>query len=203
MNLTKKLKNLKMENNSNYEISELITNLKKSKIFASSTKEIGRYNFYVCSNTYKYIDDYQYDMPSILISTGGEFYVHYAENKYSFSTDIWGIKIKDKKIVDKYIYYFLESKKELINYKGFQGSGLKHLDKNFIKKIKIIIPQIEEQRKIIKLLSMFDRFIKNLEHKINKIENIHKGLLDKFFKDESLKSKKKKLKDICFVKRGK
>ncbi len=199
-----------MNNFEEFKVSELITNLKKSKIYASSAKEIERYKFYMCSEDFKYIDEYTNDHTSILISTGGEFYVHYAENKYSYSTDVWGIKVKSKKILDKYLYYYLHSKKEEINSKGFQGSGLKHLDKNYLKEFKIYVPNIEQQKKIISFFSKFDKFIHIIKNKIEKLENLQNSLQNRFFKEifsfkkSTIENNNRyKLSEVCELSRGK
>ena len=193
-----------------FKIFEIITNLKKSKIYASSAREIEKYKFYMCSENFKYIDKFTNDNKSILISTGGEFYAHYAENKYSYSTDIWGIRVKNKKILDKYLYFFLQSEKEEINPKGFQGSGLKHLDKDYLKDFKISVPNLDKQKKIIRFLSKFDEFIDVIKNKIEKLENLQNSLQNKFFKEVFLfnknrkeKNKKYKLSEICNLNRGK
>ena len=66
-----------------------------------------------------------------------------------------------------------------IDYSGFQGSGIKHLDKNYIKNMSFYIPSINEQKKIVSTLESVDLVIKNSEIKIDKLKDLKKSILNK------------------------
>jgi len=166
----------------NFPISKLIVNKKKSNYFASLGQENGLYPFYVCSKKNKFSLSFSENDTSILLSTGGEFSIHYAEYEYSYSTDVWSIKLnkKFKNILEeKFLYLFLKGKEKQIQYLGFQGSGIKHLDKKFILKINLQIPELNEQINLIKKIENIDENIKKYNDKIVKLHNLKKSISNK------------------------
>ena len=109
-------------------LKELINKFDKSSIKAGEGLEKGQFPLYTCSPLVnKYLDDYICDGEAIVISTGGNFAVHYVNGKFNYSTDCY--VFNTDKLDTKYLYYYLISKTDDIN-KLFRGAGLKHLNKN-------------------------------------------------------------------------
>ena len=92
---------------------------------------------------------------------------------FSCSTDNIIIKINSEQLV-KYIYYYLLININILQ-KGFIGVGLQHISKDYLCNIKIKIPSIEQQYKIIKYCESNNTFIKQLEDNI--IQNKKKAQL--------------------------
>jgi type I restriction enzyme, S subunit len=151
----------------------------KSKIPSGESRKKGTFNFYVCSSRISKLDRYIMSKESILLSTGGEAAVHFAKGKYAYSTDVWSFKTKSG-LMNSYAYRFLEYKINQINYLGFQGSGIKHLDKKFIKDYQFYIPPIHEQQKISLVQDLIDDSINKFCEKELKLENLKKALINEF-----------------------
>ena len=81
-----------------------------------------------------------------------------------------------------------------------EASGVPSLSKDTIEKIKVHIPQIEEQQKISKFLSLLDERIATQNKIIDKLQTLIKGLSNKIF--ESLQGQECRLGDIATITNG-
>jgi len=81
-----------------------------------------------------------------------------------------------------YLYYFL-SREEY--YKKSErligGTGQKEFSEKELLKLKIDLPSLEEQKKIIKLFLSIDNKINGCENQLNKSQEFKKGLLQQMF----------------------
>ncbi|QTL97777.1 restriction endonuclease subunit S [Iocasia frigidifontis] len=134
-------------------IKELFTFLKKSKIKAGEGLEEGKYPFYTSSNTLsKYLNYYEIEDESLIFGTGGKASIHYSEGEFSTSTDCYVIQPKVVDEIDlKYVYYYLSGNMRILE-EGFRGAGLKHISKKYLRTIKIPIPPLQTQKRIVEVL---------------------------------------------------
>lgn len=138
-----------------------ISNGKDHKIFKDGSIPV-----YGSGGIMRYIDTSIYEEESVLIprkgSIGNIFYVN--EPFWTVDT-IFYTKINIEIIIPKYFYYFLKTKdlKEL-NFAG----GVPSLTKTVLDKIKIPIPSLAEQERIVKLLDQFDATHTAIEEEITK-----------------------------------
>ena len=138
-----------------------ISNGKDHKIFKDGSIPV-----YGSGGIMRYIDTSIYEEESVLIprkgSIGNIFYVN--EPFWTVDT-IFYTKINIEIIIPKYFYYFLKTKdlKEL-NFAG----GVPSLTKTVLDKIKIPIPPLAEQERIVKLLDQFDATHTAIEEEITK-----------------------------------
>jgi len=161
----------------NIKLGESLVQLPKSKLPSGIAEEAGYYNFYVCSQNILKSFHYEMSSPSLLFSTGGEAAVHYATGKYSYSTDVWATDFKGQ-MCNEYVYHLLQANLEKINYMGFQGSGIKHLDKDFIKDLKFFTPPLPEQKKIASILASVGGVIEKTQSQIDKLQDLKKGTMN-------------------------
>lgn len=175
-------------------LGDAIISLPKSGHPASKANEKGYFNFYVCSEKIEKSFICDMSMPAVLLSTGGEASVHYATGKYSYSTDVWAMKFNGD-ILCEFAYRLLENSIDEINYSGFQGSGIKHLDKNYIETLEFCIPPLSEQKEIVTILAVIDVVIRNYQRYVDKLLNLRigtmsdlmkKGILHQRFKDSPI-----------------
>ena len=159
------------------ELGYSLIPLPKSKHPSGISDDNGYYNFYVCSSDIQKSFQCDVNDPAILFSTGGEAAIHYATGKYSFSTDVWATKFSGK-LTNEFVFRFLDLNKNKINNLGFQGSGIKHLEKNFVKKLNIIFPPLSEQKKIASILTSVDEVIEKTQSQINKIQDLKKATMN-------------------------
>jgi len=139
------------------ELGDIFFFEKKSTLKASEGKEYGKYKFFTSSDKQtKFIDSPIFNGEYLIFSTGGKAGVHYCFKKFSASTDCLVVKVNTK-ILPKYVYYFLRKNIHLLDA-GFQGAGLKHISKNYIKKIEILFPKnILIQQKIVTILDKAEK----------------------------------------------
>ncbi|MDA9716027.1 restriction endonuclease subunit S [Bacteroidota bacterium] len=149
----------------------------KSKLPSGESNPLGYYDFYVCSHKVLKSFHNEYSSPSILFSTGGEASVHLATERYAFSTDVWATEFEGE-ICNEYVFRLLEENISTINYSGFQGSGIKHLDKSFIEKLEFSIPPLPEQKKIASILTSVDEVIENTQKQIDKLQDLKKATMN-------------------------
>jgi len=167
------------------KLGELIHELPKSKRMAKDARDNGKYPFFVCSGTAKRSDYDDYTEEAIVLSTGGSAYAHYCNTKFSASGDTWVLATEKSKLDTRFAYYFLEHRKKSIQEEGFQGSGLKHLRKDFIREMDIVLPTLPEQKKIAEILSGIDRSIQAEVNMASKITKQYQGVLSQIFDDVS------------------
>ena len=76
-------------------------------------------------------------------------------------------------------YYFIEQKEQII--KTYLQGGQGNLSSQIVKSLKFFFPSINEQKKIVKLLSAFDIKIEKIQNELEIIKEFKKGLLQQMF----------------------
>jgi type I restriction enzyme S subunit len=131
---------------------------KKSKHKASEGKKKGKYMFFTSSNSQsKSADFFDFDGEYLIFGTGGNASIHCPNGRFSTSGDCLVAKIKNTKVLTKYVYRYLTANMYLLK-SGFKGAGLKHISKTYIQNIKIPYPEnVEVQKKIAAILEKTER----------------------------------------------
>lgn len=130
--------------------------MEKSKIKAGEGLERGRYPLFNSSaELTKWYNDYLFDDECVILPTGGKAAVHYYKGKFASTTDNFVCKGSGE-ILTKYIYLFLKNNIDILQ-NGFKGSGLQHISKEYIKEMRIIAPEIDDQKAIIKFADQSDK----------------------------------------------
>ena len=160
-------------------IKEIINKFDKSNIKAGDGCSFGKYPLYTCSSIVnKYLDTYLVDDEALILSTGGNFSIHYVNGKFNYSTDCYVFNTNEFNL--KYIYYYLISRSEDIN-KMFRGAGLKHLNKNEFLLLNIQEKSKEEQNKIVSSLDSISSLISIKKEEIEKCDNLIKSQFVEMF----------------------
>ena len=164
-------------------LGDFLSELPKSTLPASCSDPNGAYVFYCSSSEPKATDTWLQEQPAILMGTGGGASVHLGEGRYAYSTDTWAIRIKESsKLTQPYAYRVLELSLPKIDYAGFEGSGLRHLRKSYIKDFQFFAPSnSESQKRIVSILSDIDTVIEKTEALIAKYQQIKAGLMHDLF----------------------
>jgi type I restriction enzyme S subunit len=128
-----------------------------------------------------YTNEYSRDGKSCKISREGMSLhncVMILNQKYYLNSQAFTIISNNDKLIDNYLWYYLDSIKEII-YNCGRGTAQKAIDIDKFKLIKIPIPTIEIQNKIVEYLDMiYDIIIKNNNEKIENIKKLNKNYLD-------------------------
>ncbi len=107
-----------------------------------------------------YIDRYAYDKPTVLIPRKGSI-----EKIYYVDTPFWNVdtifytEIDTNIVLPKYLYYLLK-KEHLENYNS--AGGVPSLTQSVLNGVKLRIPPLEEQQRIVAILDRFDTLCNDL-----------------------------------------
>ena len=162
-------------------LKDIIKKFDKSNIKAGDGLERGKYPLYTCSSIInKYLNEYLYEDEALIISTGGNFSIHYVNGKFNYSTDCYVFNTDKYNL--KYLYYYLLSKKDDIK-KMFRGAGLKHLNKNEFVMLNIKDISLNEQCGIVNQLDKVNEIIELRKNEIEKCNNLIKSQFVEMFKN--------------------
>ena len=124
----------------------------------------GTYPFFTNEEeTVKFFNSYDFNGEYIIANTGGKANFKYYNGKFATMSDCLIIKIKDASLTKFYSIVFSNLQK-YIDYVGFEGSGLKHLNKDWL--LKLQVPQYGKEAEI------FIKMIDNLKEKLQKEKDI-------------------------------
>jgi type I restriction enzyme S subunit len=157
--------------------------LKKSGLKASDSLTEGNFPFYSSSKRLsKYTDTPVYEGESLIFGTGGMASIHYASTQFSTSNDCFVVQKNSSNIFTKYVYHFLNSNIHILE-NGFRGAGLKHISKDYITKIKIPLPPLEEQKRIAAILDKADAIRRKRQQAIDLTDQLLRSVFLDMFGD--------------------
>ena len=140
------------------ELKQVLCPQPKSKIKASDGKLEGKYKFFTSSPMQtRFIDEANYDKPSLIFGTGGNASVHFCDEPFSTSTDCL-VMYGRNKIELESIYNYLKGNISLLEH-GFKGAGLKHISKDYILAIEIELPSEAMQHEFLQKNRIVDEII--------------------------------------------
>ncbi|AGX89150.1 hypothetical protein PRV_02060 [Mycoplasma parvum str. Indiana] len=121
-------------------------------------------------------------MSAILVAGGGNFSAKICRGKFEASTDVFIISSNSKNF--DYLI-FLKIKKELIQLnKVVQGTTIKHLSREVLKKLEILIPDDKTLEKFNDFCENIQLKIENLHSKIEILDRTKKYLLNRIFSEK-------------------
>ncbi len=145
----------------------IIENPKSSIMVKNAQKTQDKYPFFTSGDNILSYPKAIIDGRNCFLNTGGNAGIKFYVGKASYSTDTWCICANE---FSDYLYLLLSSIKTHINQSFFQGTSLKHLQKNLLKKYPIYMPSVHEIKKfnqiimpLLTLISINTRTSKKLE----------------------------------------
>ncbi len=145
----------------------IIENPKSSIMVKNAQKTQDKYPFFTSGDNILSYPKAIIDGRNCFLNTGGNAGIKFYVGKASYSTDTWCICSNE---FSDYLYLLLSSIKTHINQSFFQGTSLKHLQKNLLKKYPIYMPSVHEIKKfnqiimpLLTLISINTRISKKLE----------------------------------------
>ncbi|EMJ43699.1 hypothetical protein HMPREF1434_01043 [Helicobacter pylori GAMchJs124i] len=145
----------------------IIENPKSSIMVKNAQKTQDKYPFFTSGDNTLSYPKAIIDGRNCFLNTGGNAGIKFYVGKASYSTDTWCIGANE---FSDYLYLLLSSIKTHINQSFFQGTSLKHLQKNLLKKYPIYMPSAHEIKKfnqiimpLLTLISINTRISKRLE----------------------------------------
>lgn len=107
-----------------------------------------------------YVDSYTYDKPTVLIPRKGSLNkIYYVDTPFWNVDTIFHTEINESVVIPKYIYYCLQEQHlEELNTAG----GVPSLTQTVLNKVKIPVPPLEEQQRIVNILDKFDKLVNDI-----------------------------------------
>ncbi len=165
--------------------------IKTGKLNANAAVEGGQFPFFTCSREIFAIDRFSFDCEAILLAgnnASGDFNVKHYKGKFDAYQRTYVITITDEnKLLYPFLYYqMIKSLKEL--KEGSVGAGTKFLKIGMIQNLKISIPSLAEQKKILSTLLVLkeelDRLEEVYEEKLECLDELKQSILQKAFSGE-------------------
>ncbi|MCQ2925811.1 restriction endonuclease subunit S [Helicobacter pylori] len=152
----------------NAKLEQIIIENPKSNIMVKNAQKTqDKYPFFTSGDNVLSYPKSIIDGRNCFLNTGGNAGIKFYVGKASYSTDTWCICANE---FSDYLYLLLSSIKTHINQSFFQGTSLKHLQKNLLKKYPIYMPSAHEIKKfnqimipLLTLISINTRTSKKLE----------------------------------------
>jgi len=158
------------------------------KLDANAAVENGRYPFFTCSREIYAIDTYAFDGEAILLAGNnavGDFNVKHYEGKFNAYQRTYVITVNEQeRVLYRFLYFQM-----LKSLKGLKeqsvGAGTKFLKLGMIKDLKIALPSLAEQERIVSTLDSLREETGRLEsiyqQKLDALETLKKSLLHQAF----------------------
>ncbi|WP_317173296.1 restriction endonuclease subunit S [Aestuariibaculum sediminum] len=141
----------------------------------------GIYSVYGTGGYMTSVDEYLYDGESVCIGRKGTIDKPVYLNEKFWTVDTLFYTHSFKGVLPRFVFSLFQK----INwYKYNEASGVPSLSKGTIEKIKLNIPQLEEQQKIATFLTVIDTKIIQLNDKKSLLEEYKKGVTQKIFRQE-------------------
>ena len=143
------------------EIAEISTGNKPNEVSAS----IGKYEYINAGTTHSGYTQYN-NCKGDCVTTpsrgqGGIGYIGYQKNDFWLGSLCYCIRSKFNNINNKYIYYYLSSNSKKILELKKEG-GVPAVNRVDLLQIKIFIPPLEEQERIVAILDRFDKLCNDI-----------------------------------------
>ena len=120
----------------------------------------GNYPVYGSGGIMAYVDTFAYDKPSVLIPRKGSIdKLYYVDVPFWNVDTIFYTDINNEIVLTKYLYYWLQKEHlEKLNTAG----GVPSLTQTVLNKVKIAVPPLEEQERIVSILDRFDKLCNDI-----------------------------------------
>lgn len=175
--------------------SELFDFQKKSSRKSGDGLIIGKYPFFTSSSQLsKFTNTPDYKLDNALIfGSGGSASVHHVTDSFSTSADCFVVTKKvNIEILLKFAYYYLSGNIHILE-EGFKGAGLKHISKAYIQEIKMPLPPLAEQQRIVAILDAADSLRQKDQQLVERYTSLSQSLFLEMFGDPLSNPKKWKL----------
>ncbi len=159
----------------------IIENPKSSIMVKNAQKTQDKYPFFTSGDSILSYPKAIIDGRNCFLNTGGNAGIKFYVGKASYSTDTWCICANE---FSDYLYLLLSSIKNHINQSFFQGTSLKHLQKNLLKKYPIYMPSVHEIKKFNQIIMPLLTLISINTRTSKKLEQIRDFLLPLLLKQQ-------------------
>ncbi len=166
----------------NAKLEQIIIENPKSNIMVKNAQKTqDKYPFFTSGDNILSYPKAIIDGRNCFLNTGGNAGIKFYVGKASYSTDTWCICANE---FSDYLYLLISSIKNHINQSFFQGTSLKHLQKNLLKKYPIYMPSTHEIKKFNQIMMPLLTLISINTRTSKKLEQIRDFLLPLLLKQQ-------------------
>ena len=165
-----------------------VIEIRTGKLDANAAVEGGKYPFFTCAREIYAIDDYAFDCEAILLAGNnavGDFNVKHYEGKFNAYQRTYVITVNEKnRILYRFLYF--QILRCLRKFKSQSvGTGTKFLKLGMIKDMRIALPTLGEQERIVVKMESIrietERLESIYQRKLAALDELKKSLLHQAF----------------------
>ncbi|WP_103469667.1 restriction endonuclease subunit S [Pseudomonas putida] len=161
-----------------------LVSIKTGKLNSNAAVENGAYPFFTCSReTYK-VDTYSFDCEAVLLAgnnANGVYPVKYYKGKFDAYQRTYIIRPADNCALNiRYLFYALQLELDLLQSLS-TGSATKFLTLTILNALKVRLPSLIDQNRIVSILGAYDDLIENNTRRIEIIEEMARRLYEEWF----------------------
>ena len=153
------------------------------KLNSNAAVEGGQYPFFTCSHDVYAIDIYSYDGEYVLLggnNASGDFPIFYYNGKFDAYQRTYLIQPLSQETDTHYLYYSIGLKLKQMKSNA-SGTATKFLTQPILNNLNIEYRNINEQKKIVSILSAYDELIENNNKRIAILEQMAGSLYKEWF----------------------
>lgn len=161
-----------------------LVSIKTGKLNSNAAVENGAYPFFTCSReTYK-VDTYSFDCEAVLLAgnnANGVYPVKYYKGRFDAYQRTYVIRSIDEGVLNnRYLFYALQLELDLLQSLS-TGSATKFLTLTILNALKLRIPSLSDQNRIVSILGAYDDLIENNTRRIEILEEMAWRLYEEWF----------------------
>jgi type I restriction enzyme S subunit len=164
-------------------LSDLVS-IKTGKLNSNAAVENGVYPFFTCSReTYK-VDTYSFDCEAVLLAgnnANGVYPIKYYRGRFDAYQRTYVIRSVDESVLNnRYLFYALQLELDLLQSLS-TGSATKFLTLTILNALKVRVPRLGDQNRIVSILGAYDDLIENNTRRIELLEKMARRLYEEWF----------------------
>lgn len=161
-----------------------LVSIKTGKLNSNAAVENGAYPFFTCSReTYK-VDTYSFDCEAVLLAgnnANGVYPVKYYKGRFDAYQRTYVIRSVDGGVLNnRYLFYALQLELDLLQSLS-TGSATKFLTLTILNALKVRVPSLSDQNRIVYILGAYDDLIENNTRRIEILEEMARRLYEDWF----------------------
>jgi type I restriction enzyme S subunit len=140
-----------------------LIDLYTGKLDVNASKINGQYPFFTCAREIFRINDFAFDGKAVLVAGNGDLNVKYYEGKFNAYQRTYVLFTKDEALISpSFLFLYMSGYIDQLR-SDTQGSTIQYLKKNQFTDAPINLPPLQEQKRIVDLISSVDSYIGALQ----------------------------------------
>jgi type I restriction enzyme, S subunit len=163
-----------------------LVSFKTGRLDSNAATENGAYPFFTCAQQTLQTDTYSFDGEFVLLAgnnANGVYPIKYYRGKFDAYQRTYVIRSLDEGVLDnRFLYYALRPKLEMLKSLS-TGVATKFLTLSILREVEILVPPLEVQQQITRVLSAYDDLMENNAQRVAILEEMARSLYREWFVD--------------------